>query len=253
MNKQKVKKYFSEKNTVVRWWNDEINTKYPAYKQQEEIVVSIINQYKIKNILDVSAGYGRFARKLSNNRDYVCLDISQQMLGIINKQKLGVKLLLGDAENIPLKNKFDCIICAEALVHYPNPNKALYEMRRLLRKDGILVITVDNKYCLNKIIRILENLFNRIRKKSTKPLGNEIFSPYSHSEYITLFHNAGFKVESKANLSILTTPIKLYSNNQYLLPLNVCYNLGCIDRILERLPIIRQLSSYFIYVLKHEN
>lgn len=38
-------------------------------------------------------------------------------------------------------NEFDCIICSEVLEHVKNPKKAINEMYRVLKKNGILILT----------------------------------------------------------------------------------------------------------------
>ena len=133
MDKQKVKNYFSKKNTVYCWWDLHKSDKKKIYKRQEEIIEKIIKLKSIKKFLDVSCGKGRYVKKLFGYvKEYTCLDISQQMLDHVKKLGLNVKLVKGDSEKIPLKEKFDGILCSESIVHYPNPEKALSEMKRVL-------------------------------------------------------------------------------------------------------------------------
>ncbi len=252
MDEANVKEYFSKRDTVYLWWDPEISDKKGIYKRQERIVKDIFEKYNIKKILDVSAGKGRYAKTLVKGRDYTCLDISRQMLNCIKKYKLlGVKLVNADAENIPLKEKFEGILCSESLVHYPNPIKALKEMRRLLSDNGIIIITTDNKYCIGKIIRLIENFIRQLlHKRIKKGISNEIYQPYSNKEYKDMFKRADLRVEKKINLSILTTPIKIYSIDKYLLSPSVCRYFLFIDIVLEKIPLIKDLSTYFVYILK---
>ncbi|MBI5038396.1 MAG: class I SAM-dependent methyltransferase [Nitrospirae bacterium] len=47
------------------------------------------------------------------------------------------------AENIPKQDEsFDVVICVNALDHMINPDKALSEIRRILKKDGIFVLGI---------------------------------------------------------------------------------------------------------------
>lgn len=251
MNKKIIKKYFSKPNTVYRWWDPHNSDKKEIYLKQEKIIKKIVETKNLKKIIDISSGRGRYAAILSEGRDYTCLDISQQMLNHIKKLNLKVKLIKGDAERIRLKEKFDLVLCSEALVHYPHPEKALKEMKRILNKNGIIILTVDNKLCLGKIIRIFTNFVNKICGKEIKPLGNEIYQPYTDKEYNKMFCNQNLKRDKTIRLSILTTPIKNMKGN-YILSPGIIKNFLFVDYLLEKIPIVNKLSTYFIYILKHE-
>jgi SAM-dependent methyltransferase len=50
---------------------------------------------------------------------------------------------VGDIEQLPFDDySFDTVICTQVLEHIPDPQRAVGEFYRILRKDGICVITV---------------------------------------------------------------------------------------------------------------
>lgn len=50
--------------------------------------------------------------------------------------------IVGDAHDIPLPdNQFDVVLCTEVLEHLHTPQKALDEMRRVLKPGGALILT----------------------------------------------------------------------------------------------------------------
>lgn len=54
--------------------------------------------------------------------------------------------LVGDAQAIPLKSdSFDTILCTEILEHVAEPQQALKEMFRVLRRSGILILTTPQR------------------------------------------------------------------------------------------------------------
>lgn len=58
--------------------------------------------------------------------------------------------ILADATKIPLKNSIaDTIICMQVIEHFPDPDKALDEMKRLLKKGGNLIISTVQSYPLH--------------------------------------------------------------------------------------------------------
>lgn len=61
------------------------------------------------------------------------------------KEKSNIKFAVGDVTNLPFENEsFDKIILSEVLEHVPDDKKALSEVYRVLKKGGVLGITVPN-------------------------------------------------------------------------------------------------------------
>jgi ubiquinone/menaquinone biosynthesis C-methylase UbiE len=97
-----------------------------------------------KTLLDVGCGTGNILMPLAvmSKISLYGLDLSEKMIEIAS-ERLGYKaeLKAGDSESMPWADgSFDAIICNASFHHYPHPKKVLLEMRRLLKKDGILVI-----------------------------------------------------------------------------------------------------------------
>lgn len=252
MDKKKVKTYFSKEDTVYNWWNPNDSDKKEVYLRQERIISKIVKKRGFKKIIDISSGKGRYALLLSKGKDYTCLDISKQMLNHIKKLNLKVRLINADAEKIPLKEKFDLVLCSESLVHYPYPEKAIKGMKRIIKKGGTIIITVDNKYCLGKIVRILENFIKSLLKKEGKSIGNKIYQPYSNKEYRKMFKKQNLRIIKTISFSIFTTPIKVGKNDSYILSPKISRKLLFLDYILEKVPLINKLSTYFIYILEYD-
>lgn len=109
----------------------------------------IIDEIKLKKgntLLDVGCGTGEILKKLSTkyiNVKLYGIDISQEMLKIAKKKdKLSkIKYICCDAESLPFKdNTFDVLITNESFHHYPNPQKALKEFKRVLKDNGKLIL-----------------------------------------------------------------------------------------------------------------
>ena len=50
--------------------------------------------------------------------------------------------VVGDAHKLPFADEtFDCILCTEVLEHLHTPHQAISEMNRVLKKDGLLILT----------------------------------------------------------------------------------------------------------------
>ena len=123
---------------------------------QNDIVFSTLNEFldgRKCRILDAGGGTAFYSIPLAvKGHEVVILDLSKKMLKIAEckAKKLGVadrvKVLLGDMESIEQPDEsVDVVLCHLALCHVDNPSKALSELSRVLRRDGILSLIVENK------------------------------------------------------------------------------------------------------------
>ena len=115
-----------------------------------KIIVWLLTR-KIRNRngigLDIACGTGQIARPMAKKMDYVYgVDISMGMLqkaaALSNKDSINnIAFARCDAENLPFKDdSFDFISCSGALHAFPDAEKALREMQRVLIKNGTLAI-----------------------------------------------------------------------------------------------------------------
>jgi ubiquinone/menaquinone biosynthesis C-methylase UbiE len=98
-------------------------------------------------VLDVGCGTGYLLLQLSSRikkGKIVGVDISPEMLKEAQKKvKDGknIKLYQSDVEELPFPDKtFDYVLSAEAFHHFPDPEKTLGEMRRVLKDNGTIGI-----------------------------------------------------------------------------------------------------------------
>jgi len=141
------------------------------------------------SILDIGCGTGAVLAAIANRNQKINtlagIDISPEMVNIASK-RLGVRadLRTGDAENLPWKDSsFDVVLCLDSFHHYPNPRKALFEMNRVLKPNGRLILA--DAY-IPGLRRQLMNLFIRFSKEGDVRV-------YSRSEICDLIKSAGFK------------------------------------------------------------
>lgn len=149
-------------------------------------ILNEINQVKKGNILDVGCGTGEILNILSkSNYNLYGIDISENMLKKAKtKLKNSAKLTVGDSEHLPYEdNKFDIIICNDSFHHYPNPLKALNEMKRVLKKGGKIIIGD----CYQPIIfRQIMNMFIKFSKEGDVKI-------YSRKEFTKMLKKFNFK------------------------------------------------------------
>lgn len=99
-----------------------------------------------KALLDVGSGTGWFSREsVLRGAQVASLDVGENILAQVAK-KCDTERIVGSVLDIPFEDEyFDFVISTEVIEHTPNPKKAIQEMHRVLKKNGVLVVTVPNK------------------------------------------------------------------------------------------------------------
>lgn len=111
-----------------------------AYEQMYELMKETV---KDKNILELATGTGLIAKNIVKYaKNIEATDFSPKMIEMAGKDNFSSKLHFSvqDACNLPYsEHTFDVVIISNALHIMPEPEKALREIRRVLKKDGILI------------------------------------------------------------------------------------------------------------------
>jgi len=109
-------------------------------------VVEVFDAGRDSRVLDVGCGTGYTTEailKRLGHGQVVGVDLTPEQLRR-SKEKLkseNLALVRGDAENLPFReNTFDATISIGAIEYFPNPRKAVKEMRRVVKSGGKVAI-----------------------------------------------------------------------------------------------------------------
>lgn len=96
-------------------------------------------------ILDAACGTGQNFPYYAPNSDITAVDLSPNMLeiarGVANKHGLNVNLTVMDAEKLQFPSGyFDTVVSTLSTCTFPNPIRALEEMRRVCRTGGLILL-----------------------------------------------------------------------------------------------------------------
>jgi len=161
-------------------------------------------------VLDLGCGNGRLLEFIDRrNVDYTGIDVSEDLLKLAKKKyrkkklKSSYRFKKGSFFRLPYKRPwFDKIFSIASFHHIPSVDyriKALKEMKRVLKKDGTLVISVWNLWRGKYRKYIWKSLFNLKMydfKDCFIPWGDTGIERYYHAfsvfEMRSLLHEAGF-------------------------------------------------------------
>jgi len=163
------------------------------FQYTQNLAISFMSLQKDSKVLDVGCGTGfavlRLVSMLSDGK--ACgIDISS---GMIEKAKANVtddlrervEFRQASSENIPYPTgEFDHVLCTNSFHHYPDPLRALQEMRRVLKPGGQVVV-LENAPDLSWYTRVWDHLFRIIERGHVRY--------YSSQELGELLNQGGFE------------------------------------------------------------
>ena len=164
-----------------------------AYEQLYELLRPVVRQ---KTVLELATGTGLIAKHIVRYADHIeATDASQEM---IEQAKQGVKsaklyFSVQDMFHLPYADQsFDVVIVVNALHIVPEPEKALSEIRRVLKDDGVLVAPTfthaDNTF------------FGKVKAFFMKLAGFPLHSRWTSHEYLAFLRENGWTVQKSTVL-----------------------------------------------------
>ena len=161
-----------------------------------------ITKYISGNIvLDNGCGGGSFIYEKHNDKKVYGVDKRKPQIysGIFK---------LADSTKLPFKdNFFDCVISAGVIQYIKDYNKALEEIKRVLKKEGKLIISTVNRDSLLRRLKI-------IGKKPKIEAGE--YQIFSYKELENLLKKYNFRIKKKLGVDYVTMPKTLSSNSLFI-------------------------------------
>lgn len=160
-------------------------------------------------VLDLGCGNGRLFQALENKAvDYLGVDNSEELISIAQTKYPEAKFQTASGLNLPFgENSFDKIVCIAVLHHIPSNDlrlKFLREAKRVLKPDGLLVLTVWKLKQRKSLKLALKYTFLKIVGKSQLDFG-DVLVPWADTcqRYIHQFTKQGLrKLVQKAGFAI---------------------------------------------------
>lgn len=143
-----------------------------------------------KEVLEIATGPGLLAKHVAPaTKRMIATDYSEGMIKEAKKGRYPENLVFEvvDAKHLPYKDdSFDVVIIANALHVMSEPEKAMKEIERVLRKDGLLI--APNFVSHNK------GIISRIWSNILKLAGIKFEHQWSGKEYIIWLKKNGWKI-----------------------------------------------------------
>ena len=164
-----------------------------AYEKLYELIRPVV---KARTVLELAAGTGLIAKNIVRAASRIeVTDASEEMIAEAKRNNRSAKLHFSvrDMFCLPYADKsFDVVIVSNALHIVPQPEKALAEIRRVLKDDGVLIAPTFTHG--NSTLR------GRLKLFFMKLAGFPLNSRWSSADYLAFLRQNGWTVRKSAVL-----------------------------------------------------
>ena len=164
-----------------------------AYDEMYELIRPIVRH---KTVLELATGTGLIAKHIVNAAAHIeATDASPEMITEAKRDNRSAKLNFSvqDMFRLPYANQsFDVVIVSNALHIVPQPEKALAEIRRVLKDDGVLIAPTFT-HAGNSFTGKVKAFFMRLA-------GFPLHSKWASEEYLRFLRQNGWTVRKSVVL-----------------------------------------------------
>ena len=164
-----------------------------AYEEMYKLIRPVV---KAKTVLELATGTGLIAKHIVNAAAHIeATDASAEMIAEAKRDNRSAKLHFSvqDMFCLPyVEESFDVVIVSNALHIVPQPEKALVEIQRVLKEDGVLIAPTFTH---------AGNSFpGKVKAFFMKLAGFPLHSRWTSEEYLRFLRQNGWAVRESAVL-----------------------------------------------------
>jgi ubiquinone/menaquinone biosynthesis C-methylase UbiE len=164
-----------------------------AYDEMYELIRPIVRH---KTVLELATGTGMIAKHIVNAAAHIeATDASAEMIAEAKRDNRSAKLYFSVQNMFCLpyaKESFDVVIVSNALHIVPQPEKALAEIRRVLKDGGVLIAPT--------FTHAGNSFSGKVRAFFMKRVGFPLHSKWTSEEYLRFLQQNGWTVRKSAVL-----------------------------------------------------
>lgn len=164
-----------------------------AYDEMYELIRPVVRH---KTVLELATGTGLIAKNIVNAAAHIeATDASAEMIAEAKRDNRSAKLHFSvqDMFRLPYANQsFNVVIVSNALHIVPQPEKALQEIKRVLKDDGVLIAPT--------FTHAGNSFSGKVRAFFMKLAGFPLHSKWTSEEYLSFLRQNGWAVRKSVIL-----------------------------------------------------
>ena len=163
-----------------------------AYDEMYELIRPVVRH---KTVLELATGTGLIAKHIVNAATHIeATDASAEMITEAKRTRSAkLHFSVQDMFRLPYANQsFNVVIVSNALHIVPQPEKALQEIKRVLKDDGVLIVPT--------FTHAGNSFFGKVKAFFMKLAGFPLHSKWTSEEYLTFLRQNGWTVRKSVVL-----------------------------------------------------
>ena len=164
-----------------------------AYDEMYELIRPVV---KAKTVLELATGTGMISKNIVNAAAHIeATDASAEMIAEAKRDNHSTKLHFSvqDMFRLPYtEESFDVVIVSNALHIVPQPEKALAEIHRVLKDDGVLIAPT--------FTHAGNSFSGKVKAFFMKLAGFPLHSKWTSHEYLAFLRENGWTVQKSTVL-----------------------------------------------------
>lgn len=155
----------------------------------------LIKSVNFKNCLDIGCASGFMISEICKtypHARYFGIDVYDKAIQFARKNYPYINFKIASADKLPFKNNsFDLVLCFETIEHVEDPKTCLLGIKRILKRNGAFILTMDSG---NILFRIVWWFWVRTTGRVWQ---DAHIHPFHHSQLEELIADSGFKIKKK--------------------------------------------------------
>lgn len=200
-----------------------------------EKLKEVLQQENKKSFLDIGTGNGNFIHFIKSVYDgfdsFVGIDLFERAIEMANKQNEDerIEFLVMDALDMSFEdNTFDCVCLSNSLHHLSDIPGIFNEMKRVLKDDGIIIVSEMVSNDLDNM-QLSHLKLHHFSAKIDRLIGDTHYDTFTETEILDkLKNNAELSLKKEWNLDV---PRRSENTKEEL-----DYIVNIMDRVMTRAP-----------------
>jgi SAM-dependent methyltransferase len=117
-----------------------------------------------RRLLDVAAGPGRLARAAANRGAVTTgCDLAPAMVELARRLSPDIRFDEASADALPYADhSFEAVVCAFGIGHFPDPERAISELARVVAPDGLVALSWWDAFSRNRVNGIFHEVIAKL-------------------------------------------------------------------------------------------
>lgn len=147
-----VNEYVAKTSPMMTHYNSPNPLERRLWKQKKKNIKKYFYEIEVKNVIDLGCGDAGILETIPTSVNYHGVDISPTQISYAKKtiKKSGRKnayLSVEDILNLKIKdNSYDAALLCDVVEHVLEPQALLNEAKRIVKKDGYIIISIPNEF-----------------------------------------------------------------------------------------------------------